>query len=115
MSRPVSASPPRSAVRQLSADVSSRIVQPVSAGTATTVMPQLCGTRRGTGGAVRIMRIERRRITRSVAKLARTRRSLRHAAAGPAREALADLGSDASKDQRYALDEAHTTKGMTAQ
>jgi len=33
------------------------------------------------------MRIERRRITRSVAKLARTRRSLRRAAAGPAREA----------------------------
>jgi len=33
------------------------------------------------------MRIERRPIIRSVAKLARTRRSLRRAAAGPAREA----------------------------
>src|SRR5712691_13328310 len=33
------------------------------------------------------MRIDRRRITRSVAKLAQTRRSLRRAAAGPAREA----------------------------
>src|SRR2546430_9420717 len=32
------------------------------------------------------MRIDRRRITRSVAKLARTRRSLRRSAAGPARE-----------------------------
>jgi hypothetical protein len=43
-----------------------------------------------TDGPAQIMRIGRRRIIRSVAKLARTRRSLRRAA-------------------------AHTTKGMTAQ
>jgi hypothetical protein len=40
-----------------------------------------------TDGPAQIMRIDRRRIIRSVAKLARTRRSLRRAAAGPAREA----------------------------
>ena len=40
-------------------------------------------------------------------------------AAPPARACdtspLAGLGSEASKDQHYALDAAHTTKGMTAQ
>jgi hypothetical protein len=40
-----------------------------------------------TDGPARIMRIDRWRIIRSVAKLARTRRSLRRAAAGPSREA----------------------------
>jgi hypothetical protein len=54
------------------------------------------------------MRIDRRRIIRSVAKLARTRRS---PAAPPVRACdanpLADFGSDASKDQHYVLDAAH--------
>jgi hypothetical protein len=164
-----------------------------------------------TDGPAQIMRIDRWRIIRSVAKLARTRRSLRRAAAGPSREAtmarqavavlvpgcrwtarpecaqrprpglaagtrpgrrtprpaddhshrgpvraqaaprrrartgavpviigsrpspaspssppapparacdanpLAGFGSEASKDQHYVLDAAHTTKGMTAQ
>jgi hypothetical protein len=40
-------------------------------------------------------------------------------AAPPARACyanpLADFGSEASKDQHYVLDAAHTTKGMTAQ
>jgi hypothetical protein len=91
-------------------------VQSVSAGTVTTVRPRLCSTRRDTGGPAKIMRIDRRRIIRSVAKLARTRRS---PAAPPARACdanpLAGFGSEASKDQHYVLDAAHTTKGMKAQ
>jgi len=83
-------------------------VQSVSAG---TVKPRLCSTRRDTGGPAQIMRIDRRRIIRSVAKLARTRRS---PAAPPARACdanpLVGLGSEASKDQHYVLDAADTQR-----
>jgi hypothetical protein len=74
-----------SAVRQPGADVFQPIVYSVSA--ATTVRPRLRSTRRGTGGPAQIMRIERRRITRSGTTLARTTKSPRRAATGPAREA----------------------------
>jgi hypothetical protein len=63
-----------------------------------------CAARGGTRAATaQIMRIDRRRITRSVAKLARTRRAC---GANP----LAGFGSEASKDQHYVLDAAHTQR-----
>jgi len=63
------------------------------------------------GGPAQIMRIDRRRIIRSVAKLARTARS---PAAPPARACdanpLVGFASEASKDQHYVLDAADTQR-----
>jgi hypothetical protein len=64
-----------------------------------------------TDGPAQIMRIDRWRIIRSVAKLARTRRS---PAAPPARACdaspLAGFGSGAGKEQHYVLDAARTQR-----
>jgi hypothetical protein len=69
MSRPVSSSTPRSAVRQPSADVfqPNRVVG--VRGRGYYGQAAVAQHAAGTGGPAQIMRIERRRITRSVAKL----------------------------------------------
>jgi len=186
MSRPVSSSTPRSAVRQPGADVfqPNRVVG--VRGRGYYGQDAVAQHAAGTGGPAQIMRIERRRITRSGTTLARTTKSPRRARrrpgqggnhdsaggnragagtyapgrrplspgrsgaraaarsrsgrAGPVPVAigsrpspaslpspaaptaracdaspLAGFGSEASKDQHYVLDAAHTTKGMTAQ
>jgi NADP-dependent 3-hydroxy acid dehydrogenase YdfG len=87
MSRPISSSTPRSAVRQPGAGVFQPNRVAGVRGHGHHGQGAVAQHAAGTGGPAQIMRIDRRRITRSVAKLARMRRSLRRAAAGPAREA----------------------------
>src|SRR5712672_2681788 len=83
MSRPVSSSTPRSAVRQPGA----KVFQPNRVagvrGRGYYGQAAVAQHAAGTGGPAQIMRIERRRITRSGTTLARTTKSPRRARRGP--------------------------------
>jgi len=83
MSRPVSSSTPRSAVRQPGADVfqPNRVVG--VRGRGYYGQAAVAQHAAGTGGPAQIMRIERRRITRSGTTLARTTKSPRRARRRP--------------------------------